>query len=157
MKNWYAVYSKPHKEPLAEENLQRQGFEVYLPRCKPARGSRIRWRDRIEPLFPRYLFVRMDPEQQNAGVLRSTKGVIGLVRFGDRLGVVPESFMDRLVSSCDAETGLHPLKEKEMRTGDRVVVTDGVFAGRAGGHRHREPDPLGRDRVAGGRLRRPSV
>ncbi|MCI0507213.1 MAG: transcription/translation regulatory transformer protein RfaH, partial [Gammaproteobacteria bacterium] len=34
MKYWYTVHTKPRQEAIAEENLLRQGFTVYLPRMQ---------------------------------------------------------------------------------------------------------------------------
>ncbi len=31
MKFWYLIYSKPKDEKVAQENLERQGYETYLP------------------------------------------------------------------------------------------------------------------------------
>ena len=41
MKSWYLIQAKPKSEQLAKENLERQGYETYLPlilgRSKKAR------------------------------------------------------------------------------------------------------------------------
>jgi len=34
----------------------------------------------VEPLFPRYLFIRVDPARCSTAPVRSTRGVSGLVR-----------------------------------------------------------------------------
>ena len=80
--HWYCVHTKPRAEALALEHLQRQAFECLLPRIQHSvlRGGR---RQRVvEPLFPRYLFLRANPEQQSLAAVRSTRGALGLVRPG---------------------------------------------------------------------------
>jgi transcriptional antiterminator RfaH len=73
--NWYAVVSKPRQEQSALENLQRQGFECFLPMAENPYQRRSKKHQRIvEPLFPRYLFLRADASQQNLAPVRSTKG-----------------------------------------------------------------------------------
>ena len=57
MSPWHAVLCKPRREALAETNLGNQGYEVYLPRMTGLRRRSGRWEQRIEPLFPRYLFL----------------------------------------------------------------------------------------------------
>jgi len=38
-KLWYLVYAKPNAEKLAENNLVRQGYTVYLPMIRNRRRS----------------------------------------------------------------------------------------------------------------------
>jgi transcriptional antiterminator RfaH len=53
---WYVVQTKPHHEERATANLQGMGVHTFLPRVHVAGGAR---RGRlVQPLFPRYLFVR---------------------------------------------------------------------------------------------------
>ena len=62
---WHVIRSKPRAESTARAQLERQGFRVYFPQLvKPAR-VRGRWLDRIEPLFPRYLFLALDSCMQS--------------------------------------------------------------------------------------------
>src|SRR5262249_21000931 len=82
MSNWYAVYTQPQSEQLASEHLARQGFEVFFPRYLKRR-SHARHVEKVPaPLFPRYLFVSFDAEVAGWRVIRSTRGVIDLVRNG---------------------------------------------------------------------------
>ena len=48
-KQWYVVYTKPCQENPAEENLRRQGYEVYYPRIKQDCHRRGRWTSMIGP------------------------------------------------------------------------------------------------------------
>ena len=61
---------------------------------------------RIEPLFPRYLFLNAIADQQSLGPVRSTRGVSTLVRFGLELARLPETVMNAINNRCDPETGL---------------------------------------------------
>ena len=51
MKRWYLVHTKPRKEKLAQANLQRQDWEVYLPLLLSRRRRRGAWAEAVEPLF----------------------------------------------------------------------------------------------------------
>ena len=82
MKYWYAVQAKPRQENTAEENLRRQGFDTYLPKIQLRRRRRDKWTKVVEPLFPRYLFIHLEPGVDNWAPLRSTLGVSTVVRFG---------------------------------------------------------------------------
>src|SRR5216684_6627932 len=50
---WILIVTKPNQESVAADNLKRQGYEPYWPKCKELRGSKAV----IRPLFPRYVFV----------------------------------------------------------------------------------------------------
>ena len=71
---WYLIQTKPHQELRAEENLGRQGFSCYRPVV--GQGGRA------QPLFPGYLFIRLDQQHDNWFPIRSTRGVARLVSFG---------------------------------------------------------------------------
>ena len=132
MRHWYAVYTKPRQEAVAEENLSRQGFHVWFPRALRSRRQRGRWRDLVEALFPRYLFIELDLERDNTAPIRSTLGVSCLVRRGDWPAVVPDVVIDGLQAAADAETGLHRLTPLPLAKGDRVAVLEGPFQGLEG-------------------------
>ena len=84
--NWFAVVTKPRQEQIALKNLQRQGYECFLPMAENPYQRRSKKQQRIiEPLFPRYLFLKAIAQHQNLAPVRSTKGVISMVRFGTEL------------------------------------------------------------------------
>ncbi|MCW8998426.1 MAG: hypothetical protein OQK04_06890, partial [Kangiellaceae bacterium] len=66
MKVWFVVYCKPQKDDVAEGSLLRQGFEVYRPLINRAitksKRAGIITRSMKESLFPRYIFLNVDPE-----------------------------------------------------------------------------------------------
>src|SRR4029077_19678854 len=80
-RDWYVVYSKPHKEEQAQFHLRMKGLDVFFPRLDLVRVSERR--KRVIPLFPNYLFVRIDLETEFHYVTWSP-GVKRLVSFGDR-------------------------------------------------------------------------
>ncbi len=126
---WFAVCCKPRQEAIAEENLRRQHFHVYLPRLCIRRRRRGQWIDSIEVLFPRYLFIRIDPLLQNLAPVRSTRGAVGLVRFGGQPAVVPDEVIDALLQCQDPASGLHQENRTPFNAGDRIKLVDGPFAG----------------------------
>ncbi len=121
------VHTKPRQEALAETHLQRQGFECLLPRAvNPRRRIKAH---RVEPLFPRYLFLSADPAVQNLASVGHTRGVSRLVRFGTRLAQAPGWVIDQLRNATDRVSGLIDLAPVRFARGDLVEVFDGPFAG----------------------------
>ena len=80
--SWHVVQSKPRMEQRAKENLENQGFEVFLPMLDIQKVRRGKLQTITEPLFSRYMFLRLTEQMQDLSVVRSSKGVSHLVRFG---------------------------------------------------------------------------
>ncbi len=128
MLNWYAVQTKSRGERQALENLNRQGFVTHLPLIKAARHRRGRWQGTVEPLFPGYLFVQLDLGRQNAAPIRSTRGVIGMVRFGTEPQPVPHAIMRALLEAQAGEgSAIDP--DSLFKAGDRVTLVEGPMKG----------------------------
>lgn len=82
---WYLAYTESRREPYAREQLNRQGYETYLPLYGHS-----------EPLFPRYLFLRPSRPTQSIAPARSTRGVQTVVRFGCLYARVPHSLIEHI-------------------------------------------------------------
>ena len=130
-KAWYLVYTKPRQEGVAQENLVRQAYVAYLPRVRHMRKRQGRQVAVIEPLFPRYLFIQLDTQNDNWGPIRSTFGVASLVRFGSEPAKVPDELVAHLKAQ-EGQDGLHEWTEPKMKVGDRVRVTEGPLKGYEG-------------------------
>ena len=129
MNHWYAIHTKARQEALAAEHLCRQTFEVYLPSIKQVHRYRGQWRDSIEPLFPRYLFIRLNLGEENIAPIRSTRGVARLVSFSGRPAMVPGTFIDALTRASDPHTGLLYPEKDLFEAGATVTIMDGPLHG----------------------------
>lgn len=127
-RRWYCIQTKPRAEAIALEHLQRQGFECLLPRLRLRRLIARRLHERIEPLFPRYLFLAADPTTQSLAPIRSTRGVLGLVRFANEPAEVPAALIARLRADADA-TGVVDDHRQQPRPGDQVLILGGPLTG----------------------------
>ena len=81
-----------------------------------------------EPLFPRYLFIRLGQGDSAPSwtPIRSTKGVSRLVSFG----VEPARVADSLVEALRAqEASVQAVPERLFKPGERVRLTEAPFAG----------------------------
>lgn len=93
---WYVLRCKPRGDARLMEHLGNQGFEAFSPSCLATRRTGNVRRKVTEPMFPGYLFVRLRALTQDWSVLRSTRGVQHVVRFGSHAPQVPQSLIDRL-------------------------------------------------------------
>jgi transcriptional antiterminator RfaH len=130
---WYLIHTKPSAEALAQANLKRQGYGVYLPRVTQSVRHREGWRETVGALFPRYLFLRLSEGEQSLAPVRSTIGVSGIVRFGSRYAIVPRRVVDELNERADPVSGLHRLLPRQaLQRGSSVTITMGPLVGLEG-------------------------
>lgn len=127
---WYLVHTKGRQEDTAITNLQRQNFRCYMPMLYVEKVRRGKPAVVAEPMFPSYVFVQLDTSDnikgQSWSPIRSTLGVRDLVKFGGHPAKV----------DADLITALHEREQLQQSNpqalfaaGDKVVITDGPFAG----------------------------
>jgi len=125
MQYWFLIYSKPRQERVALQELTNQGYTAYLPLIdveKILRGTRVPAR---EPLFARYLFIRLDPEGSKSwSPIRSTKGVANLVCFGQRHARVDDALVNAIKEGLQAAPIVC-----QHKTGEVVAIAAGPFRG----------------------------
>jgi transcriptional antiterminator RfaH len=114
---WGVCYTRAREEERAAHGLRRQGYLVWLPMLERGGGK-------VEVLFPRYLFVDISGGVKGIG---GTRGVVGLLKNGDRISVVPASVLGSLLGEMDQLVQL-----KRRKKGDRILVTEGGFEGMTG-------------------------
>ncbi len=131
---WFAVRCKPRQEMIARSQLERQGFEVYLPlvNTRIAHARKVRWEPR--PFFSGYLFLHLSREEQRWTTIGSTIGVLSPVRFGDFYPRAPASAIDMLRSRHDQDgyIALGSSPTAPFQAGERVRVHDGALKGLEG-------------------------
>ena len=121
--HWYAIHSKPRQEERALDNLQRQGFEAWLPMLTVEKVLRGKLANVTEPMFSRYLFIQLDTEQTNWSPIRSTLGVSRLVSFGNRPAVVADELIQAL------QTVPQRAPERLFQPGQTIKIVSGPLKG----------------------------
>ena len=115
-RNWYALYTKPHKEYLVQEVLRNNGVETYLPQVAVV----VRRRDRrsMKPFLLQYLFAHFDPDEQHFTDICWTPGLRRIVSAGGRPVVVPDEvvmyFRRRLENMQTTDVFDAPFKKGEV-------------------------------------------
>ena len=128
MKAWYLIHSKPRQEHIAREQLDRQGYQTYLPLLPTRRRKQGRVHKVISPMFPRYLFIHLSDQTDDWGPIRSTIGVANLVRFSQAPARVPDQLINTLKEREDSE-GIQIMPQKEFIQGERIRIAEGPFEG----------------------------
>src|SRR5277367_6233396 len=126
--HWFVVQTQVNAEAKVARNLLQQGFEIYLPRYLKSR-SHARKIDKVAaPLFPRYLFVRIDMATQRWRSIQSTFGVSRLVCNGSDPAPVAQQVLSSLQARED-ESGYVKLDQRgKFALGEKVRVLAGAFA-----------------------------
>ena len=124
MKKWYVIYTKSRKEKVALQNLNAQGYDAHLPLIKLEKIIRNKKAIAEEPLFPRYLFIRLDEQaSQDWSPIRSTIGVSQMVKFGNLLAQLSDEVMQMLLN-VNAQ-----VVTESISSGDPVRIEEGPFKG----------------------------
>lgn len=130
MRRWFAVHAHSTREHLALAHLERQGFEVFLPRIRHTQRVGTRHREVLKPLFASYLFAYLDPAADRWRSINSTIGVRRLVCFGDVPAPLPAGFVENLQGSIGQNGELH--FDEQLGLGDQVRIVGGPLGDRCG-------------------------
>ncbi len=129
---WYVAKTKPRQEPQTAVVLGLRGLETYFPLIAGQRRRRAG--AELEPLFPGYLFVRLDATTPDWVVARSAPGVsyfLGIDRLDSPREHLPSPVPDELVGEIRrrVESGEYAPRRPTYRRGDRVAIVGGPFDG----------------------------
>lgn len=124
-RNWYAVFTIPQHEKSAAKQLDMRQIESFLPTYETVRLWKNRQRMKVTlPLFPSYLFVRINPRQR-VSVLQSP-GVLQIVGNSKESIALPASEIEFLRSDACRQR-LEPFHE--LVAGTKVRIKCGVLQG----------------------------
>ena len=125
-KEWFILQFKSNSHHLAAKNLNRQGFETFLPLHDTTSRRTSRFINTSKPLFPGYMFIRFDKTESEWHKINSTYGVSRLITFNSILKSIPTAFVDSLMKRYDLSGKLLPMQK--LKKGDQVKVLKGPFA-----------------------------
>jgi transcription antitermination factor NusG len=121
--NWYAIHTRSNYEKRISSVFTEIGIENYLPSFREVHV----WKDRKKvvevPVFPGYLFLRIEDCSASRLQVARTEGVARILGPGEKIEAIPEEQIEglRLLLSGGARCMAHPL----LREGSRVRVKRG--------------------------------
>lgn len=123
---WYVVHTQPRSEKRAEHNLRLQSYTVFAPfisrKVRHARQSKIVQ----SPLFPRYIFVRIDLGRDRWLSINSTAGVCELIAVLDRPSPLPAGLVEVLMRAHAGRSAKDI--DEEFDVNATVQLSSGPFA-----------------------------
>ena len=140
---WYVVHTQPCAESQAISRLELQGYRVICPRYRRVVRHARKARSVLAPLFPNYLFVRLDISRDQWRSVNGTRGVVRLLMQGGMPQPVPNGIVEGLQARM-REGGTIDWRSA-LQVGGTVRIVDGPFAELVGTLEHL--DAAGRVRV----------
>jgi len=122
--NWYALYTKPRAEFVAEEQLKNMGITTYLPTIQRIR----KWSDRkkkiVEPLFKSYIFIYSTESQRSLAC--EAEAVVKTIFFGGKPSIIPSSQIENIRKLLERTNDVNVIEG--IVKGTLVKIVDGPFA-----------------------------
>jgi transcription antitermination factor NusG len=124
---WYALHTRSRFEKKLYNLFCKKNIQCYLP----VQHSRRRWSDRIVeldlPLFPSYLFIKIEPKTERYYEILDTKGVVSILGNNGQPSPIPEyeiASIQKVLSTRSTVSTVPGLKK-----GTRVEVVSGPLTG----------------------------
>lgn len=124
MGQWYTLHTKPNNEHQVETALRERGFQTYLPQITFPRPLR---RSTEEPLFPCYLFIKVDLGTVALSEVQSTPGLRRIVGFDGHLVSLTDEVIDMIRRRLNKCTTASANRVHTFKQGDTVRITYGPF------------------------------
>jgi transcription antitermination factor NusG len=123
--HWFALHVRTNHEKTVQQLLEQKRFESFLPTYRERRS----WSDRVKyldrPLFPGYVFCRLNPNERTPAV--KTPNVIQIVGSGKTPIAILDSEITSLKTIIDSRISTQPWPF--LRVGQKVRIERGPLAG----------------------------
>ncbi|MEZ5667674.1 MAG: transcriptional activator RfaH [Alphaproteobacteria bacterium] len=124
---WLAVNTHANAEDTAISNLERQAYACYCPKVAVQRRHARKVETVRRPFFPGYVFVDVASRDGIWRPIMSTVGVRAVVRFGERLGIVPAGLVETLrAREAEGDLRAHGVRDR-FRLGQEVRFDGTAF------------------------------
>ena len=120
MSYWTVAQTESQRERTASIFLARNGFESYLPRIKKRKG--------VEPLFPGYIFIRIE---RHWHTINTTVGILRVLLAGECPAILRNEIMEEIRAREDRR-GFIRLPKPAHKRGAKVRILRGTFADHPG-------------------------
>jgi transcription antitermination factor NusG len=122
---WYAIHVRSHYEHLVSAGLRGRGYEDFLPLYRSQRNWSDRKKELDLPLFPGYVFCRLNVEHRQP--VMCVPGVVSILGLGRTPVAVPEEELGAVRRVI--QSGVAAVPWPFLRTGERVLIERGPLVG----------------------------
>lgn len=126
VKKWYVAQIKPNSYNSATQNLERQGFETFLPKMETTKRQKNKFIVKNEYIFPGYIFLRFEPHNLSWTKINSTYGVSKILTFNKKPSEISPDLIHELKKKYQINTNL--TQKVNLKKGDSIKFYVGPFA-----------------------------
>lgn len=127
LSSWRVVYTKPKHEKKVADQLLELNIGSYLPLVKTLRT----WHDRRKlvdfPLFPSYVFVYLENDE-NYFTSLTIEGLLYYVRAGKQIATVSNAVIDSIRFTVQNGKGIE-VSAENLKPGKQLLIKAGAFTG----------------------------
>jgi transcription antitermination factor NusG len=126
---WYAVSTKSRHEYKAHTGLFQKSLTTFLPEMEVWSKRKDRKKKIMVPLFPGYLFVNAELDNETKLTILKTTGVVRIL--GNKLNTAPLAVPDEKISAIRriVERKVEIFSLQYPKAGEPARILDGPFAG----------------------------
>ena len=124
-KKWFIAQIKPNSYHIATQNLERQGFETFLPKMEITQRKENKFVVKNVYVFPGYMFVCFDPHTISWTKINSTYGVLKILTFGNKPAEISSDLILELKNRYEINS--KPTQKKKLQKGDSIKFYTGPF------------------------------
>ena len=121
---WFVIHTKPRDEHRVKNHFEGMEIETVLPLCENYRYSHGKMYQVSTPLFPNYLFAKLDLERHYYKV-KWTRGVNRILGIGNEPTPISEMVIQVLRERMGEDDTVKLLED--FQEGDLVQITSGPF------------------------------
>jgi transcriptional antiterminator RfaH len=124
-KKWFIAQIKPNSYNTAIQNLERQGFETFLPEMKITQRQKNKFVVKNVYVFPGYMFVCFDPYITTWTKINSTYGVSKILAFNKK----PSEISSNLILEMKIRYKINSssTQKEKLQEGDSIKFSSGPF------------------------------
>ena len=117
---------KPNSYKSAIQNLERQGFETFLPKIEKTQRQKNKFIVNNIFVFPGYIFVHFDPRITMWTKINSTYGVSKILAFNNKPSEIPSELIMELKTMYEIKS--NPKQKAKLQKGDAIKFYTGPFS-----------------------------
>ena len=125
-KSWIVARNKPNQDKIALINLERQNFEFFQPTFKTMSRVQNKFKEIIKPVFPGYIFISINLEENNWHKINNTRGISRIIVFGNEIPLIHCELIEDLKHRFSLNSSLEAANPFEV--GMNAEITNGPFA-----------------------------
>lgn len=124
-KKWFIAQIKPNSYNSAIQNLERQGFETFLPKMQITQRQKNKFLVKNAYVFPGYMFVYFDPHIITWVKINSTYGVSKILAFNKKPSEISSDLILELKTRYEINS--NPTQNEKLQKGDSIKFYAGPF------------------------------